>query len=197
MAPRVNRALLVLLLSAPLVAARANEVYVNGVNVEGLTNQTFERVTVRLDEKGNVHIDAPGYTVKRVPAGPQEKRAPSLSQRYFLVTEQTSVGATDYDIDVFINGELLRTLGSSEPQLVTEVTRVLRPGRNTITLEAKKRPGARPPAPGASKPDVFRVIIGEGGTHQDKVTIDRPLITFTTTAAETQDVTQEFNLTAR
>ena len=38
----------------------AVEVYVNGVNIEGLTNQTFEKVNVRLDEKGNVHIDAPG-----------------------------------------------------------------------------------------------------------------------------------------
>jgi len=39
--------------------ALAVEVYVNGVNVEGLTNHTFEKVTVRLDEKGNVQIEAP------------------------------------------------------------------------------------------------------------------------------------------
>ena len=39
----------------------AVEVYVNGVSVDGLTNHTFEKVTVRLDERGNVQIDAPGY----------------------------------------------------------------------------------------------------------------------------------------
>ena len=50
-------------LSLPALAV---EVYVNGVSVDGLTNHTFEKVTVRLDEKGNVQIDAPGYSVKKV-----------------------------------------------------------------------------------------------------------------------------------
>ena len=94
--------------------ALAVEVYVNGVNVEGLTNHTFEKVTVRLDEKGNVQIDAPGYSVKKVTlSGPDKPPAHTegvISQKYFLVTEQTPPGMTEYEVDVFINGKFLRTL---------------------------------------------------------------------------------------
>ena len=177
----------------------AVEVYVNDVNVEGLTNQSFEKVTVRLDEKGNVHIDAPGYTVKRVTmAAPKETQAAgTITQKYFLVTEQTSPGATEYDIDVFINGRLLRTLGSSEPQLVTEVTRELKPGKNSIILQARKEPESKERPRSTAKTNVFRVIIGEGGARNDQVVLDKQLITFTRTAAETNDVTQEFTITTR
>lgn len=56
---------------APLLAllpasALAGSVFLNGIRVDGLTNQKFEKVTVRFDDQGNLHIDAPGYVV-RVP----------------------------------------------------------------------------------------------------------------------------------
>jgi hypothetical protein len=41
------------------------------------------------------------------------------------------------------------------------------------------------------------VIIGEGNTTQDQVTIEKQLVTFTRTAADTSDVTQEFSFTTR
>jgi hypothetical protein len=185
-----------MLVSGPVGAV---EVYVNDVNVEGLTNQSFEKVTVRLDEKGNVHIDAPGYTVKRVTMAPPKETQPAgtITQKYFLVTEQTTPGATEYDIDVFINGRLLRTLGSSEPQLVTEVTRELKPGKNSIILQARKQSESKERPRSTAKTNVFRVIIGEGGARNDQVVLDKQLITFTRTAAETNDVTQEFTITTR
>jgi hypothetical protein len=49
--------------------ALAASVFLNGVPIDGLTNQTFDKVTsVRLDEQGNVHIQAPAYAVKRAPS---------------------------------------------------------------------------------------------------------------------------------
>lgn len=177
----------------------AAEVYVNGVNVEGLTNQTFEKVTVRLDEKGNVHIDAPGYTVKRVTVADSKEVQSTgvITQKYFLVTEQTSPGATDYDIDVVINGQFLRTLSSSEPQLVIEVTKELKPGRNSVLLRARKRPEPTGRPRSASKAELFKVLIGEGTARNEQVVIDKQLITFTRSAAETNDITQELILTTR
>lgn len=174
------------------------EVYVNGVNVAGLTNQTFEKVSVRLDEKGNVHIDAPGYSVRRVTVAEPAQPMGILTQKYFLVTEQTSPGATEFDIDVVVNGRPVRTLGSAEPQLVAELTQELKPGKNSIVLQARKRPESQAgPRSSSSKSDVFRVIIGEGTAKNEQVVIDRQLITFTRTAAEPGDVTQEFTLTTR
>ncbi|MFL5344811.1 MAG: hypothetical protein ACJ8AT_08455 [Hyalangium sp.] len=70
------------ILSAALVAlvglmvpasALASSVYLNGVRIDGVTNQKFEKATVRIDEKGDVFIEAPGYAVRVVtppPAAP-------------------------------------------------------------------------------------------------------------------------------
>ena len=46
------------------VSALAASVYLNGVRIDGVTNQKFEKATVRIDEQGNVHIDAPGYAAQ-------------------------------------------------------------------------------------------------------------------------------------
>jgi hypothetical protein len=180
--------------------APAAEVFINGVNVAGLTGQTFEKVNVRLDEKGNVHIDAPGYSVKRV-AMTETADAPrpeaTITKKYFLVTEQNVQGLTEYDVEVFLNGALLRTVSSNDPQLVTEVTKSLRPGRNAVTLRAKKKLEVKDQPKSTSKANLFRVILGEGETTNDQVVIDKQLITFTRTAAEQGDVTQEFAFTTR
>lgn len=196
----MKRLLLTLIcLSLPAFAV---EVYVNGVSVDGLTNHTFEKVTVRLDDKGNVQIDAPGYSVKKVNlSGPAEK-APArpesaITQRYFLVTEQSPPGMTEYEVDLFLNGKFMRTLKSGEEQLVTDITKQLRPGQNLVIIQAKKR-YADPSSPKSmSRSHVFRVIIGEGATSRDQVTIEKQLVTFTRTAADTNDVTQEFSFTTR
>lgn len=180
--------------------ALAVEVYVNGVSVDGLTNHTFEKVTVRLDDKGNVQIDAPGYSVKKVNLTGPDKPARSesaITQKYFLVTEQSPPGMTEYEVDLFLNGKFMRTLKSGEEQLVTDITKSLRAGQNIVIIQAKKR-YADPSSPKSlSRSAVFRVIIGEGNTTSDQVTIEKQLVTFTRTAADTNDVTQEFSFTTR
>ena len=195
----MKRILLALfLVSSPAMAV---EVYVNGVSVDGLTNHTFEKVTVRLDERGNVQIDAPGYSVKKVnlsgggdkPAKPES----AITQKYFLVTEQNPPGMAEYEIDLFLNGKFMRTLKSGDEQLVTDITKQLRPGQNLVIAQAKKRYADPNNPKSMSKSHVFRVIIGEGNTTSDQVTIEKQLVTFTRTAADTTDVTQEFSFTTR
>lgn len=187
------------LLCCVALPALAAEVYVNGVNVDGLTNHTFEKVTVRLDEKGNVQIDAPGYSVKKVSISGEKTEKPeaAITQKYFLVTEQSPPGMTEYEIDLFLNGKFFRTLKNGEDQLVTDITKQLKPGKNQVILQAKKR-YADPMVPrSSSRNHVFRVIIGEGTTSQDQVTIEKQVVTLTRTAADTKDTTQDFSFTTR
>ncbi len=193
---------LLLALCCCSLPALAVEVYVNGVSVDGLTNHTFEKVTVRLDEKGNVQIDAPGYSVKKVTlSGGSEKSAAkpegAITQKYYLVTEQNPPGMTEYEVDLFLNGKFLRTLKSGDDQIVTEITKQLRPGQNLVIAQAKKRYANASNPKSLSRSHVFRVIIGEGNTTSDQVTIEKQLVTFTRTAADTNDVTQEFSFTTR
>jgi hypothetical protein len=192
---RCATALLTLGLSA---SAAAGSVYLNGVKIDGVTNQKFEKATVRIDGDGNVLIDAPGYNVRTLEGGSDSAAATptgTVSKKYFLVTEQTSPGATEYDIDVYVNSKWLRRLRSSDEQIVTEITKNLSPGKNTLMFIAKKATNTSRKS--FSKNDVFRVIIGEGNMSGDHVMIDNPVVKFERTAADTNDLTQEFQLTTR
>jgi hypothetical protein len=185
-------------------AARAAEVYVNGVNVDGLTEHSFEKVNVRLDEKGNVYIEAPSYQIKRVLPNEGKKSATkelategTLTKRYYLVTEQNPVGLSEFDIDLVVNGKILRTLKCSDEQTVVEVTKSLKPGKNSIVLSAKKVLANKAQPKSTSKAHTFRVTIGEASVTKEQVTIETPLVVFSRNASEPSDIAQEFVLTTR
>ncbi|MBL8924586.1 MAG: hypothetical protein JNJ54_37395 [Myxococcaceae bacterium] len=194
-----NSLLLALCLST---AASAGEVFVNGVNVDGLTNQTFSKVNVVIDEKGNVHIDAPGYAVKKVTIAPDKASAAVreegvVTKKYFVVTEQNVLGRTEYDIDLYINGKFIRTLRSDDEQIVSEITRYFVPGKNAVLFQARKVQAHKDQPKSTRSEHFFRVIIGEGSMTADQVTIETPLIKFERTAADVNDVRQEFSVTTR
>lgn len=225
-----------LVLASALLPAMAfaGSVYLNGVRIDGVTNQTFEKATVRIDEFGNVLIEAPGYAARVVsapppatstqapahpatstqapapaeaPAPPQatapvvtekpaeEEEPARITRRYWLVTEQSVPGMTEYDIDVYVNSKWVRKLRNNEDQVVTELTRHLLPGQNTILFTARKAVGSTRRS--LSPSHVFKVIIGEGNMGGGNLMIDNPLVRFQRTAADTQDVSEEFTLTTR
>lgn len=199
---------LLLALLAPASAwAQLKNVYLNGVrinDVSGLRDLELQRVTVRFDDKGDLHIDAPGYKIDLVDPQATEKAAardeavagqPRLTRKYFLVTEQTAPGMTDYEIDVFVNAKWIRKLKNNEEQIYADITRHLQPGKNTVTFNARKREGKGRRS--QSPEHVFRVIVGEGNVGGDHVLIDRPVVDFKRTAADTDDVSQDFTFTTR
>jgi hypothetical protein len=231
----MRRSILALVLTALLPAsALAGSVYLNGVRIDGVTNQKFEKVTsVRIDEQGNVHIEAPGYAVKMVNAPPAPTAAPApapvatpapaptaaqapapapapaatpapaptdtaparITRRYWLVTEQSVPGMTEYDIDLYINSTWVRKLRNNEDQIITDITRYLQPGKNVVLMMAHKvAAGSRR---SESPQHMFKVIIGEGNEGGGRVMIDNPLLRFQRTAAETEDLSEEFTLTTR
>jgi hypothetical protein len=226
-------ALLVLAgLMAPATASAAS-VYLNGVRIDGVTNQKFEKATVRIDEKGDVHISAPGYAVRvesapapvapppappapvaappaaapapavppataapaTPPPDPAPDAPPTLTRRYWLVTEQSVPGMAEYDIDMYINSKFIRKLRNNEGQIITEITRYLQPGKNTVLFLAHKVVVGSQKS--YSPQHYFKVIIGEGNVGGDNVMIDNPIIRFQRTAADTKDVSEEFTLTTR
>jgi hypothetical protein len=196
------------------VAAGAKAVYLNNVridNVQGIRNLKLEKATVRIDDKGDIFIDAPGYQIKIVDQGAGGSGGQSststavvtdenvadakLTRRYFLVTEQTAPGLTDFDIDVYVNSKWIRKLKNADEQTYVEITRHLVPGRNTVLLNARKvGSGARK---SFSPEHVFRVIIGEGNVGGSHVMIDRPLVDFKRTAADQENVSKEFSFVTR
>jgi hypothetical protein len=216
-------ALAVLLAAGPALAGPA--ITLNGVGIDGVTDQRFENATVVIDAAGNVHITARGYAVKGEPAAapvvasaaaglppvppppagaaapsgpaaPAGAPAPRLTKRYFLASEQSQPDGTQYDVEVFINSSWIRVLRSSDPPWVGEVTRFLKPGTNKVTLAAtKKLAGVE--RRHYTKDVALRVVLGEGNVGGDHVMIDDPLVLMTRTAAEVDDKTEEFTIEAR
>jgi hypothetical protein len=182
----------------------------NGVPIDGITSQRFENCTVTIDERGNVHLEAKGYAVRAVgttgatptPATttvsatprPAAEPAGRLTHRYFLATDHAPPG-TQYDLAIFINAQWIREVKASEPQVVMEVTRYLRPGRNKLVVAAtKKVEGERL---SSSKDVALRVVLGEGDAGGDHVMIDQVLVEARRTAAEIEDRTDEYVFEAR
>lgn len=119
-----------------------------------------------------------------------------LARRYFLATEQSLPDGTQYDVEVFINASWIRVVKSSDPQVVTEITRYLRPGANKVTLSCtKKLKGVERRSTSADV--TLKVVVGAGNVGGDHVMIDDPLAVMTRTAAEVDDKVEEFVFEAR
>jgi len=212
----LTTALAGLLAAGPALAGPS--ITLNGVNVDGVTDQRFESATVVIDGAGNVHITARGYAVKGEaapppvavgvtngvqpappPAGataPNGAQPARLGKRYFLATEQSKPDGTQYDVEVFINSSWIRVLRSSDPPWVGEITRFLKPGTNKVTLAATKKL-AGVPRRHYTGDVTLRVVIGEGDVGGDHVMIDAPLVVMTRSAAELDDKTEEYTVEAR
>ena len=178
----------------------AASVYLNGVNIDGITNQKFKDCTVTIDQHGTVHIHAPGYEVKTVEkttsqSKPQKSANSKEATRYWLIKDENYAGKAQYDIDVYINSIWIKRLRSDGLQVVEEITKHLKPGPNAIHLSATKNIGKQRKS--LSPQAYIRVIIGEGNMGGDNVYIENPLVTYRRTAEETKDYNDEFTISVK
>jgi hypothetical protein len=203
-----------MLTAAALVAS----IFLNGVNIDGLRGQSFERCrTVKIDDRGDVHLDCPAYQVEQAPTTPaQPAAAPAqtaaavqgtapaavpaaatagLSKHYWLVTEQSEKGAAQYELDLWINSKWVRKFKAGEDQVVLDVTKFLQPGANKfIFASVKKIEGTRR---SASPSAYIKAIVGEGESGGNNVMIDNVLLEVKRTAAELDNKNEEFTVNAR
>src|SRR5947209_11284252 len=179
------------MISAPLLLA---SIFLNGVNIDGLRGQSFAKCrTVRIDDRGDVHLDCPGYQVEQAPTAPPKAPAAmpasatvapaagpasvpaAISKRYWLVTEQTEQGAAQYDLDVFVNSKWIRKFRSGEGQVVLEISKYMAPGPNKVIFAATKQleGGQRK---SASSGAYLKAMVGEGEAGGNNVMIDNLLL---------------------
>lgn len=185
--------------------------YLNGVNIDGLRSQSFEKCKmIKIDEKGDVYLDCPGYQVEQQPTAAASVPAPpiaaaslvapplaaaSIAKHYWLVSEDKDSTSAQYDMDVFVNSKWIRKIKAGEPQIVLEITKFLHPGPNKLLFAATKHleSGRKGTAPAS----YLKVTVGEGEAGGNTVMIDNPLIEVKRTAAETDNVNEEFTIQGR
>lgn len=178
------------LLALAALAADAPGLYVNGVRADGLHNFEFKTVNVKIDDSGNIWIDAPQYKVEvqqaesstlapvapTTPATTTRSTSSSAysatpavpSNRYWLVTEDH--GSTGHVIEVTVNGVLVQKVQSGDAQLILDIGKHLRQGANTVVFNALP----------ANKLDggVLNIYIGTGSNQSGTVMLDAPSVTF-------------------
>lgn len=196
-----------LLASAALAAPSSvggRSVFLNDANIDTVRNQVFENVTVAIDANGNVHIKSDAYKVQTAAAGTP---APVASQpdplaniprgvRYWLISEENAPGMSQYDFDVFINGNLVKTVKSGEPQVIEDVTKYVVPGTNTVTITARKDFGAGQKSD--SKNFYQRVYIGKGALNDNgAIVIDNPDVDYRKSAADVQNYADQLSFTTK
>lgn len=179
--------------------ATAKSVFLNGVNIDGVTQQKFENVSVEIDGEGNVLITAQGYAVQKMPAQlteePAVKTGGPVTRRYFLVSESNAPGMTEFDVDVFVNSVWVKRISHEDGQSVTEITRHMRAGKNRVHFTSTKV--AKEKRKSTSPEHTLMVIVGEGYMAGKNVTIENPLVEYKKSAAETKTETREFRVVGR
>lgn len=189
------------LLAFSLFAAdvSAKGIFLNGVNIDGVTGQTFENVNVEIDADGNVLITAQGYEVQPMPVRESDEGATKaggpVTRRYFLVSETNAPGTTEYDIDIFVNSVWVKRISHEDAQSVTEITRHMRGGKNRVHFTATKV--SKESRKSTTAEHVLTVILGEGNMAGKNVTIENPLIEYQKNAAQTETETREFRVVGR
>ncbi|HOW51296.1 MAG TPA: hypothetical protein PLV42_04540 [bacterium] len=130
-------------------AADAADIYVNGVKADGMTAQEFKDCTVKFDDKGVVHITAPGVKILSEGAASTEP-APKLTAAYFVALNlpKPAVGP----IKILVNGTDADIVKPGEKTKITEITKFLRKGPNKVLFMAGPEKNAVP----------IQILIGTG-----------------------------------
>ncbi len=179
--------------------AHARSIYINGVKVDGAVNLRLTGVDVDIDAQGDVRIAAKNYKVNLAeePTGATTPRAtpttlratptttppspprPIGARRYYVFTR--TQGDAQWDIDVYVNGSLVRRFGSRAMVPPVEITRLMPPGDNAVRVRAVKQEGERT---SMSPADYLEVVLGEGQPQGSGQTEIEKLFSYRRTAVE-------------
>jgi len=159
---------------AVLSIAHAGSLYVNGVRGDSLRDQEFKNVNVRIDANGDIYVDAKNYTIKVNEPTPTNAPPPSSAAgvaagHYWLITEDNA--SAGHTVEVRVNGVVVRTIRSGDPQIILDLAQFLRPGENQVTMAAL-------PAPVAPSGGVLHLYVGPGSNDNGVVRVDAPPIDF-------------------
>jgi hypothetical protein len=194
-------ALIITGLFAAATPAQARKVFLNGVDLKAvdLPAISLKGCDVHIDAKGNIHITAKGYKIQVSGATPARRRTSSSKyktmgnarSRYYLVSFFNKKSATQYDIEVFINGKMVRRIRARNDQVAIEITRHIKRGKkNEVIFVSRKNYGSRGRA-SASAMDYFRVVIGAGFESRGQIVLKHSLLETRRTAAQTRAVITE------
>ena len=159
---------------AVLSLAQAGSLYVNGIRADSLRDMEFKNVNLRIDANGDIYVDAKNYTIKASEPAPVNAPPPAIEAgvaagHYWLVTEDNA--SAGHTVEVRVNGVVVRTIRSGDPQVILDLAQYLRPGENQLTMAAL-------PAPLAPSGGVLHLYVGGGRNDNGVVRMESPQVDF-------------------
>ncbi len=156
------------------------DVYINNVKVNGLHNQKFDRVSsVRFDERGDVRIDAPGYSIEvdnSSSFAQNTSGAASINDaadvpvgvsRYWILATVKQVGA--YRVRLTANNREVGQLLPTDNKLARDITAQVVSGSNNVQATFLPMPNAP-----SNPSEAIEIVVGIGKKNPDgSVTIEK------------------------
>jgi hypothetical protein len=187
-------------------AAMARSVFLNGVDISGVKNQTFKNATVFVDHNGDVHITAEGYKVQLVDQDPGANPAsetnpdgganPALRMRFFMATNPSPGGRAQYDLAIAVNGVTRKLVKAGSSAVIMEVSAWFKKGQNKVKITATKNLAGGKKSNTAA--DELQLLIGIGDDTGNKVQMKQGdiKVNFKVNASQTTTITKSYSINA-
>ena len=150
----------------------SQDVFINGVEVQGLRNVELPGVTVVVDGEGNYHINAPQFEVQTL-APPLASVSDGENEGLQYGTwwlASADQGSAHQDVEILVRGRSVATVRSGEPPVILDISAFLVRGNNVITFRSAEN----------SEPSngTLAIYIGEGSVIAGELTLRQPELEF-------------------
>jgi hypothetical protein len=160
--------------------------YVNGVRADGLRNFDFRDVGVRIDENGDVWVDAPNYKIEVTGGSADAEAEPVEAGQWWMVSQDNNSG--EHSLQILINGELVKDVKSGDAQLILDLAPYLKKGDNTLLINAM--PSSTPTG------GDLMIYVGAGSNSSGTVSMSSPDVVYARGAsASTSGGSRSYTLT--
>ena len=150
----------------------SQDVFINGVEVQGLRNVELPGVTVVVDGDGNYHINAPQFEVELLapPISSVTENAEEGLPHGSWWLASTDQGSTHQDVEILVRGRSVATVRSGEAPVILDISAFLVRGTNVVTFRSAENSG---PSDGT-----LAIYIGEGSVIAGELTLRQPELEF-------------------
>jgi len=155
-------------------AFAGSTLYVNGVKADGLRNFEFRSVGVRVDENGDVWIDAPNYRIEVTDGTADSDASPVEPGKWWLVTQDNNSG--EHNLQILVNGVLVKEVKSGDSQVILDLAEHLKKGDNTILINAQ-------PSNTPTGGDLM-IYVGAGSNNSGTVSMSHPDVVYARRASD-------------
>jgi hypothetical protein len=118
------------------------EVFINGTNVTGIKDQDIKNCNLKIDNEGNIHIEAPDVKIVTQIEKPLKS--------YFIAISVESPLPSDFKVS--LNGKVVGKLDAGKKESLIELGNQLKKGENIISYLTEP----------AEKPIKFTLLTGTG-----------------------------------